>query len=319
MIIKKETKDNIAIYTVSKDFPDTALEGKLGKFCTMRNVKAIIDHNADVYTDDGKLLLRFRKGVLQQKNIDIFFDNVIAFAKQKTSTRGIASGSNGEKGPTTNIPIMSNILGYYDKWSIGHKHIFKMLGIPQPFKVRVASFTSTFPDKWEASLPLIQEIDRMYKKLNPTNHRKQLAAANETAYHVKDTAFTTITTNVNLQTAFHTDSGDFEEGFGNLVVIEKGTPYTGGYTCFPQYGVGVDVRMGDFLAMDVHQLHGNIKMKPGGKDSVRMSIVCYLREDVYKNSKGTKPSHVARNIKTMARIKEQFKALKEKEADEELD
>ena len=29
----------------------------------------------------------------------------------------------------------------------------------------------------------------------------------------------------------------------------------GGYTCFPQFGIGVDVRRGDFLAMDVHEWH----------------------------------------------------------------
>ena len=304
------------IYTVGKNYSDEVLEKKVGKFCTMRDVKFILDHDADIYTEDGALLLRFTKGVIPAKNIEDFYENVISFAKQKTSTRGQASGSEGGL-VETNTPIMSNILGYYDKWSIGQKHIFKVLGIPPPFKVRVSSFTAAHPDKWAAALPLIQDIDKMYKKMTPSHHAKQLAMADQTAYRVPDTAFTTITTNVNLQTAFHRDAGDYPEGFGNLVVIEKGAPYDGGFTCFPQYGVGVDVRMGDFLAMDVHQLHGNVKIRPKGKDSIRMSIVCYLREEVFNKSKGTKPTHVVRNIQTMKRINKQFTAIKEKEREAE--
>ena len=44
----------------------------------------------------------------------------------------------------------------------------------------------------------------------------------------------------------------------NLTVIEKEN-ITMTYTVFPQFGVGVDVRSGDFLAMDVHQWHSNTK------------------------------------------------------------
>ncbi len=31
----------------------------------------------------------------------------------------------------------------------------------------------------------------------------------------------------------------------------------GGYTVFPQYGIGVNVREGYFLSMDVHEYHDN--------------------------------------------------------------
>ena len=45
-----------------------------------------------------------------------------------------------------------------------------------------------------------------------------------------------------------------------LVVLEKGN-YKGGCTGFPQFGVCVDVRQGDFLGMDVHEWHCNTKIK----------------------------------------------------------
>lgn len=311
MIVKEETVKGIKVYTVDKDMSDAALEKKVGTLLSERYASKIVDHDADVYTVDGKLLLRFRKNVLPKKNIEQAYENLIDFAMNKTSTRGTTSATKkGERNPGTNKPIMSNIIGYFDKWTIGQKHMFKVLGIPPPFKVRVSSFTSKYPEKWEKVIPLVQDIDKMYKKLNPVEYKKQLEWADKTAYRIPQTSFTTVTTNVNLQTACHTDSGDFKEGFGNLVVIEKGV-YKGGYTVFPQYGVGVDVRTGDFLAMDVHQVHGNTKVVPVSKDAVRMSIVSYLREDVVLKSKGTTGAHIARNIATMKRLHERFRKEKE--------
>jgi hypothetical protein len=311
MIIKEESINGVKVYTVKKDMTDESLEKKLGTLLTDKSYSTIVDHDADVYTEDGKLLLRFRKNVLPKKNISTAYDNLIEFAKNKTSTRGTTSATKkGERNPGTNTPIMSNIIGYFDKWTIGQKHVFKVLAIKPPFKVRVSSYTTKYPEKWANVQPLITDIDRMYKRLNPVQHKKQTAWANQTAYRIPKTCFTTMTTNVNLQTACHTDSGDFKEGFGNLVVIEKGT-YKGGYTIFPQYGVGVDVRTGDFLAMDVHQIHGNTKVVPVSKDAIRLSLVSYLREDVVLKSKGTTAAHVVRNITTMKRIHARFRKIKE--------
>ena len=67
----------------------------------------------------------------------------------------------------------------------------------------------------------------------------------------------------------------------NLIVCEKGR-YKGGCTGFPQFGVAVDVRHGDFLAMDVHEWHCNTKLIPIDKDYTRLSLVAYLREQMIK-------------------------------------
>jgi hypothetical protein len=61
------------------------------------------------------------------------------------------------------------------------------------------------------------------------------------------------------------DAGDLREGFGNLTVIERGK-YDGGFTLFPRFKVGVNLRTGDFLAMDVHEWHCNTEMKEGTED-----------------------------------------------------
>ena len=62
--------------------------------------------------------------------------------------------------------------------------------------------------------------------------------------------------------------------------------YEGSETCFPQYGVGVDVRQYDILFMDVHQWHANLPMRPANKTVRRLSVVCYLRINIWKRTRG---------------------------------
>lgn len=318
MILEKKVKNNVTTYIVTNDYDD--IESKIGTFGKIDDIRLLIQNNADVYTRDEKtgnvqLLLRFRKNVLPKKNIVLFYENMIRLAKQKTKTRGIASGSR-TMNPGTNPAIMSNVFGYFDKWPIVQKHVFKTLGVKPHSKVRLCSLNAKHPEEWKNAIPLIQDIDNMYKILTPEHHTLQYAMAEQTGFRIPKTSFTTITTNVNLQTAYHRDRGDIKDGFGNLVVIEDGPAYTGGYTVFPQYGIGVDVRTGDYLAMDVHEVHGNTPIECVEKDeklkrkSIRLSIVCYLRKNVYEYSKGTTTKDVIQCQKQMEELTKRYMALK---------
>jgi len=230
----------------------------------------LIVDNIDIYDENGKLLLKFRKRVIN--NTAGIFDELYKFAQNESKDRGVASGS--PIGATTGNKngVKSNIMGYFDTWTVGQKAVFKEYNIKPP-KNRITSFTYKNPDKWSKVVPLIEQIDKQYKELCPEYHSKQYEKAKRTRFRIADTAFSTVTVNLDFRTASHTDSGDFPEGFGNLIVLEKGE-YEGAYTMFPEYGIAVDVREGDFLAMDVHRLHCNTK-KIG--DGHRMSLVSYLR------------------------------------------
>ena len=206
---------------------------------------------------------------------------------------------------------MSNIAGYYDKpdrnaysksshttsrTTIHYKSKTKK---PTSRKAgydihgnplcRTTQFTKEEISKWAATIPLIQAADKWFKRLIPDRHAVQLARARKTPnYQIADTAYSTITLNYDWRTACHKDKGDLEEGFGNLLVLEKnksGYPncpgYTGGHLGFPRWGVAVDVRQGDFLAMDVHEWHCNTPIQGTG----RLSIVAYLRRGMIKCSK----------------------------------
>ena len=153
---------------------------------------------------------------------------------------------------------------------------------------RTTQFTKEEVSKWANTIPLIQAADTWFQRLIPDRHAIQLTRARKTPnYQIADTAYSTITLNYDWRTACHKDKGDLEEGFGNLLVLEKaksGHPecpgFTGGFLGFPRWGVAVDVRQGDFLAMDVHQWHCNTPVQGTG----RLSIVAYLRKGMIKCS-----------------------------------
>ena len=301
VIIKSHKNNGIIIHTVKQDMTDEQAAKKLlNKFVKPSMIKDIIKEDADVYTDKGELLMRFRKGALPDNHTKAFYDNVIKFALTPTSNRGSATGSKS-KSVYDNPKIMTNIFGYFDRFSPTQKKNFRTAGVKLPLEIRECRFNRDFPEMYKETLPLIKDIDTLYEKYTPTHYEKQNKKALQTAFKIPGTSFTTITTNVNFKTSIHTDKGDDSEGFGNLCVIEKGN-YSGAETCFPQYGIGVDVRTGDILFMNVHKLHGNLPMKPIDKDARRLSIVCYLREKLWRRSKGKNASFVKEHNKLMARV-----------------
>jgi hypothetical protein len=299
IIDKKEGK--IVTYYVDKDFDNNKLTKILNTKLHRNQINFIIDHDADVYTKEGKLLLKFRKNILNANKVENFYKNVISFAQKKTSNRGSASGSKS-KNVKDNPEIMTNIIGYFDKLSPKQKELMRIQGKKINVTARETRFNMDYPEKFKELLPLIKEIDIYYKKYIPENYSKQIKKAKQTFFRIPTTSFTTLTTNVNLQTTVHLDRGDDNDGFGNLAVIENGK-YTGGETCFPQYGIGVDVRTNDILYMDVHEAHGNLPIILEEPDAKRLSIVCYLRKSVWQQTKGKTKKFLISHNKTIKNLR----------------
>jgi hypothetical protein len=311
-IVSLDRSGKVPVYVVKKILTNEETKAKERVFMKDADFPIVLQEDADVYTEDGELLLRFRKNVLSKQATHDAYHALKEFARHASTNRGIASGS--DKGKTTGMkkPVMSNIIGYFDKWSVSQKMLFKQSGIKMPSKCRLTSFNIKSPEKWAKCLPLIKEIDEQYKRLCPKEHANQLKAAKSTPFHIKGTSFSTITTNLNFRTAAHTDSGDWPDGFGNLVVLESGAPYKGSHTGFPQYGVAVDCREGDFLAMDVHQVHGNSPFLPKDDTSMRLSLVSYLREGIVKKCRGATMYNAERLAKQLNRWRRKTQKNKEK-------
>lgn len=193
-----------------------------------------------------------------------------------------------------NNQVASNPIGFYEAGK-------NFADLP----CRLTHFTRTNYEKYQKGLPFIQRIDSLFKNLIPDAYERQRSRADEKPHlKIPETCFSTVTINRNFRTALHRDAGDFKGGFGNLTVIERGK-YHGGYTVFPQFGVAINLRKNDFVAMDVHQWHANTELYETEEDKeynetlpndykdnpevgtaglykkyTRISFVCYLREKI---------------------------------------
>jgi hypothetical protein len=308
--------------------PDADFAKNEGKFFDAKDMQ-IFNEDVDVYAlshpDDvaagkprRKLLLKLRKNVFTPEQIQVGWDAFRLLAIPSRN-RGAAAGPIDLKGvywkrrkpvETTgwstrymqdgkpskmrvNNVVASGVIGNYEKTPF--------LGQP----CRLTGYTRRGLKQYMHGTPFIEAIDAEFKSLVPDAHKKQLAAASKKPmYQIAKTAFSTLTVNMNFRTALHKDAGDFQEGFGNLSVIEWGH-YHGGETMFPQYGVGINLRTGDFVAMDVHQWHCNSGIQETAEDKAfnaslpdirtrdattgvvgsqerfqRISFVCYFREKI---------------------------------------
>jgi hypothetical protein len=284
---------------VAKKKTDEEMKRLENTFIKPSDIDTILRDDATVYTEDGKLLLLFRKKKLTGGQE--FYDVIADYMKKHPSTnRGTASGST-TKNTRDNPKIQTTITGYFDRWSPIHKHLFKKKGIPTPIEVRETAFLADHPDEFEKMVPFIEQIDRLYKKYLPEYYEKQYKKAKETHFKIADTSFSTVTTSISFQTALHKDKGDDPSGFGNLAIIQRGN-YTGGETCFPQYGIGVDVREGDILLMDVHEWHANLPIQLE-KGAERMSVVCYLRRKLWQRTRHKSRAFMKRHNRTVRNLK----------------
>lgn len=301
---KKQIKKRVKKLIVKKWMTDDEIKNQEGRWFPETYFQHKITSDTDVYylDNDGKkqLLCSFRKKVIPDEFSQVAFDALHKYAGRWHTNRGAAAGMlNSKKLPQhvgrltkrdrfrayyytkdgkfqkdhISNSAQSNIIGYYD---------VPDRNIKNGPACRETKFNRDYPAQWQSIQPLLKHIGDLFKQLVPDNYEKQYKIASETPlFQIQGTPFSTVTINKNWQTALHRDKGDFMEGFGNLIVLERGK-MDGCYLGFPQFKVCVDVKQGDFLAMDVHQWHCNTDLYLQTDDASRISMVCYLRKNMIR-------------------------------------
>lgn len=304
-------------------YTDEWISEREGTYFDTDHYSTVIQTDTDVYKPDGSILLRFRKGVISPDLCNDAIDGLREVSMKQHDNRGAPAGlldwkkmpnyvkgwfntkkfrtyyyrrSNGQasKHDISNLSP-SNVIGYFDR---------KDRNDPKGLPCRLTAFSAQKVEEWKLCIPLVQRISNLFQELIPDAYARQRERARLSPdFIIQDTCFSTITVNYSWRTAMHRDKGDYLDGFGNIIVCEdpdNPNTYTGCYTGFPQYGVCVDVRQGDFLAMDVHEWHCNTEFTPDGDTTPfmglrekdirnnwhlnRMSLVCYLRNNMAKCS-----------------------------------
>ena len=164
--------------------------------------------------------------------------------------------------------VNSGIAGWFDRY-------------PRIPYGRATAYTQNHFDKFQMAFPFLQTLDKGFRELLPWRWGNQRAVADKVdpAFLVPGTVFTTVTVNKTFRTAAHFDAGDYADGLSNLLVLSNNGNYSGGYLVFPEYRIAVNVRPGDLLLVNNHEvMHGNTPIVLNDEEAERISLVCYFRE-----------------------------------------
>jgi hypothetical protein len=259
-----------------------------GEFLTRLHYRELAQ--ADVpYIDDesGKLVCLLVKQCLQAEVCEQAHEHLRRVSKIPNN-RGIAVAGKGammpgltQDGSLSNrneIPRpvweaagkpLADFLGFFDYRDVNDK---------RKLNCRETEWTGTHRAVFEAALPLICEINSVFRTCLPFEYSVQLDEVKKVADDLKiaGTAFTTVTVNKNLRTACHKDDGDLRQGTGCMATLGE---WKGSELVIPQFGLAVNYQPGDLLLGDVHLWHGNAPFVEGGE---RVTTVLYCHERMHE-------------------------------------
>jgi hypothetical protein len=170
--------------------------------------------------------------------------------------------------------VYSGTAGYFDRY-------------PRIPFCRETAWSAANSDLFQKGYPLFEAASNVFKDNFPIRWNGQneyVKKLKDTGWRIGNSVYTTITINKDFRTACHRDAGDlcetkridFPAGFSNLTVLSDGKNFDGMYLCMPEYKVCVDVKPGDLLLMDAHQIHGNVPLISSDDGFERISVVMYF-------------------------------------------
>jgi hypothetical protein len=247
----------------------------------LETYEQLVSETATVLKPDGQVLLKLIRNALTEKECTTAWENLRGIVKNRIAggSRANAAGASlvratlrdGTPGRMNVVPDLTTlrdsrdaVVGYLDR------------SPRRPF-CHPTAFNSKHPAV-KSSLPFIQSVSRVFQQHMPDRFEAQMehVRATHPAYVLPGTPFTTMTLNLNLRTAAHTDCGDLPEGFGVLTCMRAGV-FEGGELVFPRYRCAVRFGTRDVLLADVHEVHGNMPLVGVLGAFERMSCIFYYR------------------------------------------
>ena len=212
------------------------------------------------------------------KDFDIegWFLSVVDKSDEERRTEARAILKEKVSSTTYGNGVYSGTAGYMDRY-------------PRIPFCRETAWTAANKEKFESGIPMMEDCSKVFQREVPLRWQGQKDCIDMLSedWRIGNTVYTTITLNKDFRTACHRDAGDLCEqpeeravprGFSNLTAMTNGKEYEGFYLCFPEYRAAVDIRDGDLLMMDAHQIHANTPLISGEEGIERCSVVLYFRE-----------------------------------------
>lgn len=278
MLLRSRSPKQIRL---SFQHPREKWDGFLGVKLDESSYDLLVDEDADVFTPEGALLFRFRKGAISPRLAVPAFNELVKI-RAKSMNRGTAAGKlympkekivrkDGRVSNTHEVlkggAVNSAIIGYFDRY-------------PRTPYCRETAYNADHPEAFgKQILPFLRAVDVAYEAMDGERYGAQKDWVDRTSkdFVISGTTFTTITVNQNFQTAVHTDQGDLKAGLSNILVLRSGD-FNGGNLVFPHYRAAARLDSCDLMLFDSHHMHGNTPIYGKTGDFRRVSLVCYYRE-----------------------------------------
>jgi hypothetical protein len=246
-------------------------------------VDQLLTTQTKVYKPNGELLLALVKDILDEDLCDEAFE-LLRQVKGDPSNRPEIVGKgarmqavrkDGTVGLRIGVP--SSVLKLYGGKTDFLGHYRYKNSAPGAPDCKLTGWTRSKPSIYQDVMPLIHEVNKIYKAFLPTAHKRQMEYVGTVPqeHKIRGTAFTTLYVLKNAPTAVHTDDMDIRTGFGVMTSLGG---WKGGELYFPKFRVAVDYRPGDVILADVHELHGNFPLIEG----IRVACVFFVREGIHE-------------------------------------
>lgn len=264
--------------------PDAAMKTRKGTPIQPGDIALLLTNDCDVYRPDGKPLCKLRRAVVPVQVHEDARPHLLHLArKYKSDNRGAYGGFTVQSYRTRTGKTQTRTVDAAGKIASVESAVagyFEPQGGRFPF-CRMTQFPTDEPEKWQRVLPLIEAVAGLFEQHMPAHYRKQLEYAEQCAddFRIAGTPFSTITVNHNVAGAVHKDAGDLKDGFGMITCARQGS-YTGGWLCFPQYKVAVDLQDRDLIFFNPHDWHGVTTLEHADPNAPgeRITVVYYFRE-----------------------------------------
>lgn len=293
---------------------DKKCECEEGIFFDISHYDTIISDTLKGYKPNGTTLFNFIKNGIKEENKRNYRDICRPLGKSKTKNRGRSAGvCDIKKFPADAVVLCDKDGNEYndgkERYSVYYKKAdgsvvkrcqsnLSRCGVAGSFdkvgklECRSVGWTQKNPKKQAILNELCEEVDALHRENEPISYKYHKIRANQVdnKYLLGDTIYSTMTINYDFRTASHRDKGDLERGLSTLTIFEdNGSDYEGFYLGLPEYKICFDVRDGDTIIFDAHELHANTEYKvnsqrlpiddmTGNNFAGRIAVVIYLRE-----------------------------------------
>lgn len=187
--------------------------------------------------------------------------------------------------------IQSGVIGWYDSWTGTQRNKLARRGATHIPPIRACMFNLHYPTTTRHVYDILKQVNRLFKQVYPDQYRWQHRTVKQSGFGICNSAFTTITVNVDTHLLSHRDDNNLTGGICAIVTLGR---WTGCNIILPEYNTGFNVQQGDVLFFDNSQLHCTSPIHSGS----RVSLVFYAREGVVKKGSRTSPSAVNTFMKT---------------------